>query len=382
MKILVWLSVLLFMICFSPLFSITNEDFYSQTEIFLINYFSDPNNAAEAKINASNSLLIAVDRNYPRLIKLLLELGVDVNTKNAQGISPLLWAVTKNNLSLVKTLLSYGADPNTQDNQGWTPLILASQNNNLSIVKILVSKGANINSVNFEGSNALFWAIRNGSLELVNYLVNQKTNIKHINTKNESVLHVASQYGKDEILELLLKKDSSLINSFDSFKLSPFLTAVQYSRYSCVKILFPYEKKLHPYKTLDKAILLAESLGNREMVDYLKSLNDEDTSSPQQIKEDHKTAPIPIIPTVEKIIEREYSSQSDSYSKFKDIPLDVQKRILDFLGILDTSTIKTVKISKRSIENGEDVWSGSVTYLDTNDNRIKNQIFSLTTSSD
>jgi ankyrin repeat protein len=61
------------------------------------------------------------------LIKLLLaEDGVDLDSKDKQGQTPLSWAVAKGHEAVVKLLLTEDAiDPDSKNIYGRTPLLLA-----------------------------------------------------------------------------------------------------------------------------------------------------------------------------------------------------------------------------------------------------------------
>ena len=67
-------------------------------------------------------LHVAVDRDRPEIIKLLLELGADVNGATDAGWTPLHAAVFSRRENCTKALLEGGADPNAKDRQGRTPL--------------------------------------------------------------------------------------------------------------------------------------------------------------------------------------------------------------------------------------------------------------------
>ena len=60
-----------------------------------------------------------------------------------------------NNISCVKLLIDVGADINKADNHWFTPLQTAVKNNNISCVKLLLDVGADINKENIRGETAL-----------------------------------------------------------------------------------------------------------------------------------------------------------------------------------------------------------------------------------
>ena len=94
-------------------------------------------------------------QNYGRFfninkIKRLIEMGADVNFKDAHGQSPLLLAVSWSNKALVEILISAGADVNTVDRCGDSPLEVAVYRDNVPIAKLLISAGADVNAKNYK----------------------------------------------------------------------------------------------------------------------------------------------------------------------------------------------------------------------------------------
>jgi len=78
---------------------------------------------------------------YLDIVKILIEAGADVNTKNFFGYTPLLWASIYNHKEVVNLLIEAGADINAKNNYGYTALIYASGNNNKDIIDLLKDMG-------------------------------------------------------------------------------------------------------------------------------------------------------------------------------------------------------------------------------------------------
>lgn len=57
-------------------------------------------------------LHLAVLKNYPQMVKLLLELGADASAKDSRGYTPLSLATAKTNSDIAAALIAAGADPN------------------------------------------------------------------------------------------------------------------------------------------------------------------------------------------------------------------------------------------------------------------------------
>ena len=70
----------------------------------------------------------------------------DVNSRDADGKTPLHTAAKNGTVEIVKDLISKGGDVNVRDDYGSTPLHGAARNGNVEVFKFLVSQGADVNA--------------------------------------------------------------------------------------------------------------------------------------------------------------------------------------------------------------------------------------------
>jgi ankyrin repeat protein len=100
----------------------------------------------------------------------LIDGGVDVNSKDAKGTYPLMLACSyKDNDKMIELILSKGADPNIRGPNGETPLGLAAKYS-LKAVQMLVEKGADVNAKHEGGFTALRWAREMEQSETIKFL--------------------------------------------------------------------------------------------------------------------------------------------------------------------------------------------------------------------
>jgi len=99
-------------------------------------------------------LMFVSEYGYLNMLKVLLDEGVDINTKNKYGHTAITHAIVygKFNISIINALIEYGADVNVKD-YGGIPLLhhAASCRDSLKIVKILIENGADVTAVDLRG---------------------------------------------------------------------------------------------------------------------------------------------------------------------------------------------------------------------------------------
>jgi ankyrin repeat protein len=91
-------------------------------------------------------LLMAVFRDQPEAVELLLAAGANPNVRGSEGDTPLRWCVEKNNIEMAKLLLEHGAAETIDSvggELGMTALGLACKSLNLPMVELLLDAGAN-----------------------------------------------------------------------------------------------------------------------------------------------------------------------------------------------------------------------------------------------
>lgn len=95
-------------------------------------YIKDDPELVNAKmISGKTALQLAFYMGYPKIVRLLVKNGADVNVKDENGETPLHRAAFDGGLQLVEFLLEKGADVNVTDNQGNTVLKRAFAGSNI-----------------------------------------------------------------------------------------------------------------------------------------------------------------------------------------------------------------------------------------------------------
>src|SRR3954452_22884385 len=82
-------------------------------------------------------------------VRRLIEAGVDVNTADGKGLTPLMHAY--DNDALLRLLLAHGAEPNVTSFREGSPLMLVSYDGNLERMAMYLEAGADVNLAMPEG---------------------------------------------------------------------------------------------------------------------------------------------------------------------------------------------------------------------------------------
>ncbi len=98
-------------------------------------------------------------------VRYLVERGANINTRDAEGYTPLLNAVRTRSDELATFLIANKADVNLADRDGWTPLMFAAWRDSPASIQALISKGAQIEATNPKGLTALCVAAQQGKAE-------------------------------------------------------------------------------------------------------------------------------------------------------------------------------------------------------------------------
>jgi ankyrin repeat protein len=118
--------------------------------------------------NGETALMVAAIQGRSDMASKLVFAGAQFEFK---GWNPLLYAATGGKDEVVKLLLDLGANINAVSDNGTTPLMMAVRGGHKSTVKLLLDRGANPNMKNERGETALTWAMDRGYTEIGTALV-------------------------------------------------------------------------------------------------------------------------------------------------------------------------------------------------------------------
>ena len=166
-----------------------------------------PNKSLHRKINmmdrwSRTPLLLAVASGYTETTKLLIEHGAIVAMQESQegqgDRSPIHVASRRGHVTIVELLLDMGVDVDSKSKSGKTALLVASRNAQHHVVEILLKRGANVDL-----SEPLYIATRKGDVEVVSLLLHAGANV-NIESGGMCPLMLAARHSHAQTVTKLL----------------------------------------------------------------------------------------------------------------------------------------------------------------------------------
>ena len=168
-------------------------------------------------------LVLAAERGYRDIAKILLARGADFRRPSLSGDTALRAATRNGHRELAEFLIELGADVN----QG-QPILGAAFRNDLEMVKLLLGKGADVNAIDKTGRSALRMVARDEYEEMMRLLLAHGANVNLPTIYGETSLMLAAESGHEKTIRLLLAhgadihaKDKNGKTAFDYAKGRP-----------------------------------------------------------------------------------------------------------------------------------------------------------------
>jgi len=183
--------------------------------------------AAGAEVNATSGgttpLASAIFACRLDMVRLLVEHGAEVNTRDRDGVTPLHLAAREGLLRTAQYLLDAGANVNARDNDGRTPLHDAvCMNDELGV--LLIDAGADFSAKDKYGRSILPDAAGRGRIKTISRMIGKHVNLSE--DQGTAALQWAIKPGQRETVQLLLSAGAKP-NTKGAFGRTPLLIAVK-----------------------------------------------------------------------------------------------------------------------------------------------------------
>uniref|UniRef100_A0A8B9RWS3 Ankyrin 2 n=1 Tax=Accipiter nisus TaxID=211598 RepID=A0A8B9RWS3_9AVES len=241
--------------------------------------------------NGLTPLHVAAHYDNQKVALLLLEKGASPHATAKNGYTPLHIAAKKNQMQIATTLLNYGAETNILTKQGVTPLHLASQEGHTDMVTLLLEKGSNIHVATKTGLTSLHLAAQEDKVNVAEILTKHGANQDAQTKLGYTPLIVACHYGNIKMVNFLLKQGAN-VNAKTKNGYTPLHQAAQQGHTHIINVLLQHganaSGNLFPWTNGNTALAIARRLGYISVVDTLKVVTEEITTTTTTVTEKHK----------------------------------------------------------------------------------------------
>lgn len=186
---------------------------------------------ANASLNKNSNdnkspLYLAAENGYIDIFSYLIDIGSELDIEQSDKMNDytmLHAAVHRGKFDMVKHLLDLGFDPNSRNLDGQTPIMLifgiidTTPEDLINMINILINGGANLNLIDSKGVSPLLLAYYEGKEEVIDYIVQQgvegeiktkadaKEALKLLEIDSEDDYRQAIAFGNLEVVKIFLK---------------------------------------------------------------------------------------------------------------------------------------------------------------------------------
>jgi ankyrin repeat protein len=178
-----------------------------------------------------------------KIVQLLLEReGVDADSKDENGQTPLSWAAAKGHEAVVRLLLEReSVDADSKNEYDRTPLWMAASGGHEAVVRLLLEReSVDANSKNKYDETPLWMAASGGHEAVVRLLLERESvDADSKNKESRTPLWVAAANGHETVVRLLLERESVDADYKDKYGQTPLWWAAANGHEAVVRLLTP-----------------------------------------------------------------------------------------------------------------------------------------------
>jgi ankyrin repeat protein len=162
----------------------------------------------------STPLHFAANSGRKEVVEFLIGKGAQVDAKDIISMTPLYYAAMHNDRDIVDLLLAKGADINAKDEGGdYTLLYYAIWEDKIKPVELLIEKGAEVNIKASDGYSPLIYAIWMDNRELVEALIDKGADVNAEDNDGYTPFFWAAMQGSKELVDLLTAKGAAEVST-------------------------------------------------------------------------------------------------------------------------------------------------------------------------
>jgi ankyrin repeat protein len=202
----------------------------------------------------------------PKILKICLDKGADINATDSRGRTALYWTGFSGYLECAQMLVNAGADVDAEV-EGWgSPLYAAVKNNHFDIVKFLLDRGARTDIKCTDTMTCLHQAVLNNREDIVKILLEHGSEVDTLYYKGFTPLRLASGLtGHVPSAEILLQHGAD-INHADNGGWTPLHVATAYGHEALVKLYIEHGADIEAETSSSTTPLMLAAYGESRKV--------------------------------------------------------------------------------------------------------------------
>lgn len=185
-------------------------------------------------------LAVACHCGYDDIVKILIDVGANVNVCDNDQLTPLHLAAANGHCGIAEMLIDHMADVNACDSTKRTPLRIACDHGQLAVIRILLRHFGTIDSRDEEERTALHAASETGDYEVVRLLLHFGANKDAKDAQIRAPLHIACAAGWVRVVQELLDARVD-IEALEEERLTPLATAARSGYAAVVDLLLRHK---------------------------------------------------------------------------------------------------------------------------------------------
>ena len=196
----------------------------------------------------------------------LLKSGADVNTRDNTGATPLHDACARGHMEVAKWLLYHDADRNAQDDDGFTPLAFAVTNKQVDIIPFLLAEGVEASLGNHTGRTPLHLAATANDPELVELVCRGEGELDLGDMEGDTAMHEAATLGYMGVLKTLLSYGANPNVQNGNSGDTPAHIAAERGQVAVIDMLIDYDADLNVKNYAGRNVLGVARMHNQRAV--------------------------------------------------------------------------------------------------------------------
>ena len=201
-----------------------------------LEWFFPPSVLAAVDASGNGPLHYAAMAALAKGVSFIASRGVEVDSRNKDGQTPLLLALKNDSTDTVNALLTLGANPDARDASGATALHLAVYWNSSNCLKLLARSAGDLDPRDFTGKTPLRDAVDKMDAAATAFLLERGADPLARDNSGETPLHAAARQDDQRYATALASK-AKRIDTRDDSGATPLLEAVYAENAKSAKVL-------------------------------------------------------------------------------------------------------------------------------------------------